>query len=163
MILNATNALKFIPSGVGQYGAKAQCGIDLSVCNITKIVGGEIGIKGKSIKPYQNVELIENNEHSYWKLTKGVYSLTFDQSIKLDNKHCANIIARSTLRRIACDIRSSLFDAGFECDNIGATLYVYSEEPVIIEKHSRLAQIVIEECEESEMYDGSYKGNKDLK
>lgn len=163
MILNAENVLKFLPNGLGQYGAKAQCGIDLSVCNINRIIGGEIGIEGKNILPYKSVDLIYKNDHYYWKLDKGVYSLTFDQGIKLDNKHCAEVIARSTMRRIACDVRSSLFDPGFECDNIGATLYVYSEEPIIIEKHSRLAQIVIKECEESEEYEGSYKGNKDLK
>jgi deoxycytidine triphosphate deaminase len=35
--------------------------------------------------------------------------------------------------------------------------------PIIIEKNSRLAQLMIHESEESEEYDGNYQGNKDLK
>ena len=31
MILNAKNILKFIPGGLGEFGAEAQCGIDLSI------------------------------------------------------------------------------------------------------------------------------------
>lgn len=164
MILNAENALKFIPSGIGKYGAKAQCGIDLSVANIRRIKGGKIFQKGKEIDEYEEVDFkITDNGTKVWALPNGVYSLEFDQDIKLDNKHCAEIIGRSTTNRLGCFIRSAVFDPGFECSSIGATMYVLGDNLVEVEEHSRLAQILIRECEESEIYEGSYKGNNDLK
>ena len=42
-------------------------------------------------------------------------------------------------------------------------MYVFSDNVIEIEKHSRLAQLLVLECEESEIYNGFYKGNKDLK
>lgn len=171
MVLDAKNALKFIPSGLCEHGKLAQVGIDLSIKDIRKIVGGKLYHDGKKeIDKYQDVDHIlepieEGSEETVktWLLTKGVYSLTFDQSIKLDNKHCAEVIGRSTTNRIGLFIRSAQFDPGFECPNIGATMYVFEDNLVEIQEGACLAQIKIEECEESEEYNGDYQGDKDLK
>ena len=164
MVLNANSILNFIPGGLGDFGAKAQCGIDLSIKNIRRIKGGKIFQDGKEIDEYEEVDsYINERGNRVFLLINGVYSLEFDQDIKLNNKHCAFVIGRSTTNRVGCIIRSSIFDPGFECPSIGATMYVFSDNVIEIEKHSRLAQLLVLECEESEIYNGFYKGNKDLK
>lgn len=169
MILKAENILDFIPSGLKKFGKLAQIGVDLSICNITRIKGGKLYQNGKKdITKYENVEsFLEEDENGdlvkTWKLPKGVYSLTFDQDIKLDNKHGAIIIGRSCTNRLGCLLRSAIFDSGFECPNIGATLYVMSDVDVEIQEGSRLAQLVVFDCEEAKLYNGDYKGKKDLK
>lgn len=163
MILNAKNILNFIPNGIGEFGAKAQCGIDLSIKNIKRIKGGKIFQNGKDIDEYEDVDFSYKNNNKIFVLPNGVYSLEFDQDIKLDNKHCAFVIGRSTTNRVGSIIRSSLFDPGFTCPSIGATMYVMGDNIVEIEEHSRLAQLVVFKCEESELYNGSYQGDKDLK
>lgn len=164
MVLNANNILNFIPNGLGEFGKKAQCGVDLSIKNIRRIKGGKIFREGKDIDEYEEVDTYTNeNKNKVFVLPNGVYSLEFDQDVKLDNKHCAIVIGRSTTNRVGCLIRSSVFDPGFKCPSIGATMYVLGDNAVEIEEQSCLAQLVILECEESDVYDGSYKGSKDLK
>ena len=59
MVLNAKNALKFIPSGLCEHGKLAQVGIDLSIKDIRKIVGGKLYHDGKKeIDKYQDVDHI---------------------------------------------------------------------------------------------------------
>jgi len=164
MVLNADNVLNFIPNGLGNFGKKAQCGIDLSIKNIRRIKGGKIFQKGKEIDEYEEVEIkINEKGNIVFILSKGIYSLEFDQDIKLDNKHCGHVKGRSTTNRVGCYIWSGEFDPGFECPSIGATMLVFSDNIVEIEEHSCLAQLILEECEESEEYNGSYKGEKDIK
>lgn len=163
MVLNANSILKFIPGGLGDFGAKAQCGIDLSIKNIRRIKGGKIFQNGKEIDEYEEVDTYTNEKgNKVFALPNGVYSLEFDQDIKLDNKHCGIIIGRSTTNRVGILIRSGWFDCGFE-STIGATMYALGDNIVEIEEHSRLAQLILFECEESEEYNGSYKGKKDIK
>lgn len=162
MTLNAKNALSFLPKGIGENGALAQIGIDLSVENITEIVGGELTIKGKYILPYKELKTLHRGNDIAWQLEAGkVYSLTFQQEIKLDSKHYAEVVGKSTTNRIACLIRSGIYDPGFE-SVMGATMYCFSDK-VCIERGAKLAQLVVKECQESELYDGSYQKNKDLK
>lgn len=168
MILNSDNVLDFIPSGLQQFGKKAQVGIDLSIKNITKIVGGKLFQNGKkNIKEYKNVSFYINDEGiKTWKLNKGVYSLTFDQTVQLDTKHCGKIVNKSTILRIGGFITSGVYDPGFKSsdEGCGATLFVFEDNSIEIEKGSCLVQLVIEECEEAESYSekGSYQHNKDL-
>lgn len=163
MVLNANSVLKFIPGGLGDFGAKAQCGIDLSIKNIRRIKGGKIFQDGKEIDEYEEVDTkINEKGNKVFVLPNGVYSLEFDQDVKIDNKHCGIIVGRSTTNRVGVLIRSGWFDCGFE-SIIGATMYVLGDNMIEIEEHSRLAQLILFECEESEEYNGSYKGNKDIK
>lgn len=169
MILNAKNVLKFIPNGLGEFGELAQVGVDLSVKNITKIKGGKIyqGKKKAEILKYEEAPYIfdkgeDGKDIKCWKLNYGVYSLTFHQGIKIDNKHCGMIIGRSSTNRASMLLRSGVFDSGFECEEAGATLYVFSDE-VEIQEGARLGQLVLAECEEASEYKGTYFGQNDLK
>lgn len=172
MILNADSVLKqFLNNDLGQFGKKAQVGIDLSITNIRQIIGGKICQNGsKEIEEYQEVEsydILKNDKGEKiktWILKPGcVYSLTFEQSIKLDKKHCGRVINKSTLLRLGCIITSGVYDPGFQSSDkgCGATLFCFNN--VEIEFGSKLAQLVVAECEDSESYakTGSYQGNKD--
>lgn len=167
MLLNSDNILNFIPNGIGKFGKKTQVGIDLSVINIRKIKGGKLYRNGKrEIDNYEDVDYYierdKEEEFKTWILDKGVYSLTFEQSIKLDNKHSAFIRNRSSILRIGSFITSGVFDPGFECKNIGATLFVFNNG-IEIQKDTRLAQLIIFENQETNLYKGNYQGDKDLK
>lgn len=163
MVLNADSVLNFMPSGLQEFGKKAQVGVDLSIKNITRISGGKLYQDNrKEIDPYTEVDFYKENNIKTWILDPGVYSLTFDQDIKLDSKHCAFIVGRSTTNRLGLLLRSAVFDPGFECSEIGATLYVFNKG-IEIQEHSRLAQLVIFESEDAETYQGSYQGDNDLK
>lgn len=164
MILNAESILKFLPNGLGNFGAKAQCGVDLSIKNIRRIKGGKIFQNGKEIDEYEEVDTYTNEKgNKVFVIPNGVYSLEFDQDIKLDNKHCGKVKGRSTTNRVGCYIWSGVFDPGFECPSVGATMLVAADNMVEVEEHSRLAQLVLAETEDCEEYNGSYKGDKDIK
>lgn len=161
MFLNANNIKNFVD--LGEFGKLAQVGIDLSVTNITQIIGGKLYKGGrKEIDEYQEVDSYSDNGIKTWILEAGkVYSLTFEQKVKLDDKHCAIVIGKSTTSRVGLYIKSCLFDPCFE-STIGATMYCFSDD-VEIQEGAMLAQFVIAECEEAEAYNGSYQGEKDLK
>lgn len=165
MLLNVKQIVEkfLITNGKGK---EAQVGYDLTIERITQISNGIILKDESKIMPYKEVEsdvyMIEpDKEKECWILAPGVYSLTFEQGIKLDTKHTAFIIHRSSILRAGCFITSGVFDPGFECDKIGATLFVVS--PITIEKGARIAQILIHENYESEAYDGQFQGDKDRK
>lgn len=106
----------------------------------------------------------ENGEQEYWLLPKGAYAVTFDQGLeKLNPDENAYIIQRSSLNRAGTRIEGSIFDPGFETEALGATMFVFAS--ILIAKHSRVAQITIEQNEAVEddfLYDGTWqnKANK---
>jgi len=137
---------------------KAQVGIDLSICEIREITGGYFAKDKKAvIHSYDDISLIGD----CWHLRAGkVYSLTFDQHIKLDEFHSAFIKHKSSLLRAGAFITSGVFDPGFE-SQIGATMFVFNN--ITIEKGALLAQVIIHENYPTEKYNGNYQKDKDLK
>jgi len=148
-------------------GKEAQVGYDVTVCEITAIQQGQIGFEKKDnyIEDYLPLTLEdENTEKPYWILAAGVYSLTFEQGVKLDNRHAGHFVHRSSVLRSSGLITSGVFDPGFECDQAGATLFVMHR--MVIYKGARVAQFVCEETfpvEKEALYNGSYQKDKDLK
>jgi len=157
MLLNAQNIMQFLTPSEG-VGGKAQVGYDLSIKNITKIIGGNICKTFKEIMPYEQV--VCNSENT-WELEQGVYSLTFNEGIKLDSTHSGFVIHKSSILRCGGFITSGVFDSGFECKEIGATLFVAAR--IEIERGASLAQFLIVENQPAELYNGNYQGEKDLK
>jgi len=135
MLLNSDQASVFLTGG-----KKQQVGIDLTVKNIRKIEGGSITIDyGTKPNPYTEVE--RGNLDSVFVLPRGIYSLEFDQGVKLDNKHAGLIIHRSSINKVGAKILSGIYEPGFWCDTIGATLHVI-DKPVYIERGARIAQFI---------------------
>ncbi len=150
-------------------GKEAQVGYDVTVNNITKIRTGVIGLSKEDtkIQEYFDIALYgmqDGSNSKYWDLDSGVYSLTFDQGVKLDNKHCGYFVHRSSILRASGFITSGIFDNGFECNQAGATLFVMNSLTIL--KGARIAQFVCQETHQvanKDLYKGSYQGNKDLK
>lgn len=167
MILNATNAAKFIEES--EFSQRAQCGIDLSVKKINKIYGSSPKTLNKVLKAktlinpetYKEVELEELEGNIGWFLHPGTYDFQFNERVTLDNNHCALVLQRSSIPRTCGGITTkSLFDPGFSTKEhtIGTTFVI--NQPIFIEKDARVAQMVIFECEESEEYKGQFLGEK---
>jgi len=163
MILNALNVTPFITSGL-ELAHKAQVSYDLTVAHITKVTGGFIGKFAKGINEYEEISFVINgNGNKVWELEKGeTYSITFQQNIKLDSTHIALIWHKSTVLRCAAQLVSGVYDPGFESTKGCGCELICNAKFLSIEEGAPLAQLLIFECQESEMYNGNYQGNKDL-
>lgn len=158
----------------------AQVGVDLTIAKVSRIISdnkGEGGVvyndataKRADVKArfaaYEDIEPIES-EHvgemiEIFSLSPGAYSIEFDQGLKnLSSEDTAFIVQRSTLGRNGAMIRSSVYDPGFGTPKMGAILYVWV--PIRIEKHARVAQIVVHENYTAEEYNGSFQGHDDFR
>jgi len=143
-------------------GEKAQVGYDLTLKAVKKVRGGMV-LKDKTVlEDYEDVSptLTATGKYVY-SLTPGVYSLTFDQGIKLDNRHTAFIRHRSSILRCGAQITSGVYDPAFEVDEMGAVMFV--SNTMHIEKGARVAQVILFENYEADAYSGQFLGAKDIK
>jgi deoxycytidine triphosphate deaminase len=158
MLLNSNQIANHIIES--DYSKRAQIGIDLSVQKIELISGGSVVYKDKThIDPslYQEVDLIQIDNKDCWKLDKGVYSVTFNEGIKVPADAAAKITHRSSLYRTGTIIESPWWDPGFYCDTMNTTMIVTNS--IIIEKNARIAQIAFWRVEEvGEQYNGQFQG-----
>jgi deoxycytidine triphosphate deaminase len=180
-MLNSEEIFQFLidPSNLA---IKQQVGVDLTLETVKEIVGNnhhylgiyygnyilkdktfiEKSITYKTIDP--TLMLIDNceNKKQCWHLNKGIYSLTFNQGCKLPNNIKAEIVGRSSLNRLGALIRSSIYDPGFETEQMGVTLYTFL--PIVIEYQARVAQIVMDYCNPIDnLYNGQFQKEKDIK
>ena len=140
MLLNSNQISKYITES--EFSKRAQIGIDLSVCKIENIDVGSVVYKDKTyINPegYENLKTHLIDGKDCWRLEKGVYSVTFNEGIKVPNNCAAKITHRSSLFRTGTIIESPWWDPGFYCDNMNTTMVVTNT--IIIEKNARIAQI----------------------
>jgi len=147
-------------------GKKAQVGYDLTVKDVKLIRGGMLFADETQLEPYdevktQKVQKVENDHREVWALTAGVYSVTFEQGCKLDDKTTAFIRQRSSILRMGGTVTSGVYDPGFEVDEMGGVMTL--TKGVLIEKGARLAQIIMYENNPAELYDGQWQKDKDVK
>jgi dUTP pyrophosphatase len=128
-----------------------QNGIDLTLGSVQKVKGGYLGKEERVINEYENLEARENGVYY---LEEGVYSINFQQEIKVPEDMCAEIIQRSTLNRIGGFILAGLYDSGFN-NQVGAILRVSSG--LKIEKGARVAQIIFQDANPASLYKGIYQ------
>ena len=141
-------------------GKRAQNGFDLSLKEVKCIQGSGIVHKNKTDVPmYIPVPL---TEEGYYLLSKGVYSITFNEGVEVPGEHCGMIKTRSSLIRNGCVIDSGWYDTGFKVPEMGAMLFVNSDS-IKIEKDARVAQLILFEAEDTDNYDGQFQNNKDVK
>ena len=148
----------------------AQHGVDLNLIKIERIVGaGIIPYKGKTQLPkYEQIkprlvpfESLEDEVLS-WHLQPGTYSVTFQQGCRIPNNQMLLIRQRSSLLRCGTFLHSSVFDAGFETQNIGTVIVVTL--PITIQYNARIAQIYNHECTAVEnLYNGQFQNDKQRK
>ena len=150
-----------------QLAKPAQVGVDITVDSIAKIHGGAVI---SDITIHGRVEVLAPQEFKdesnpfvpieAWMLEPGVYAVKFDQGLNgLAADENASIVQRSSLNRNGVRVQGSIYDPGYSCAALGATLY--AAVPIVIHRHARIAQLIIETnepVEEKELYNGQYQG-----
>lgn len=160
MLLNADRINALIRTKAGK---PAQVGIDLTVKEIKGINGGRLYKDQTILHDYSPLTLSIDDEgrEGWWLIGGHPYSVTFEQGIELDNTHAGFIRHRSSLLRMGWSCTSGVYDPSFYVDEMGAVMKGNSN--IFIEKGSRIAQIIIFECYESEAYNGQWLGSLDKK
>jgi deoxycytidine triphosphate deaminase len=161
-MLNSTQILeKGLLKLDNSKGKAAQIGYDLSVKEIKELRGiGRVN-KDKTILPeYDIIPLF--GENNGWFLEPGYYEVTFWEGCKIPNNYVGLIRQRSSMLRNGSLLHSSVFDPGFETDEMGSFIAVF--RPIFIEKDARIAQIYFHECTPvEETYSGQFQNDKQRK
>jgi len=164
MLLNANQVEQMLTTN--GKGKKAQVGYDLTVVDVKAIRGGMLFSDATMLDKYDDVTLStveksEGDERNVWVLHPGIYSVTFEQGCKLDDKTTAFIRQRSSILRMGGTVTSGVYDPGFEVDQMGGVMTL--TKSVVLEKGARLAQIIMFENNSAELYDGQWQKDKDVK
>jgi deoxycytidine triphosphate deaminase len=162
-------------------GKPAQVGYDLSLKSVNKIgdpntpnnpqyittTQPQIGmiLKDKTIlNVYTPLATIKIDGYEGWLLYPGAYDVTFHEGCKIAANRVGMIRQRSSLLRNGAIIASSIFDPGFETDNMGTIMIVTAT--IFIEKDARVAQMYFHECDgvaEENLYNGQWQGDSQRK
>ena len=156
---------------INSKGKPAQVGYDLSAKSINVI--GEIHedeaipaigmvLKDKTIlNTYTPVQTRKIDGVEGWLLYPGAYDVTFHEGCKIAANRVGMIRQRSSLLRNGAIIASSIFDPGFETDNMGIIMIVTAT--IFIEKDARVGQMYFHECDEvseDKLYNGQFQNDK---
>lgn len=170
MLLNSKDILeKGLVKVENSHGKPAQVGYDLSLKEVRRVGGDGLGI-GKVLKDKTLLNTTRVIGTAMldgvlgWILPAGYYEFTFHEGCKLSPNHTGFICQRSSLLRNGSLIRSSIFDPGFETDNIGT--YCLINEPIFIEENARVAQMYFFEnstVSADQLYSGQWQGDKQRK
>ena len=149
-------------------GKPAQVGYDLSVKQVNK-VGNPVpnGMIGRVLKDqtilntHTPVEKISLEGKRGFLLYEGVYDVIMNEGCKIAPNRVGLIRQRSSLMRNGAIITSSVFDPGFETDNVGTYMIVF--ETIFIEEDARVAQMYFHEytpVSEDQLYNGQWQNDK---
>jgi len=151
-------------------GKPAQVGYDLSAKSINTIGKDEFNsrpnigmvLKDKTIlNNYTPVETKTIDGVEGWLLYPGAYDITFHEGCKIAANRVGMIRQRSSLLRNGAIIASSIFDPGFETDNMGTIMIVTAT--IFIEQDARVGQMYFHECDgvaEENLYNGQWQNDK---
>lgn len=142
-------------------GAKAQVGYDLTLKSIKRVHGGSVLADKTQVIPYTDEIVTVQNGKQVYELAPDTYSITFEQGVKLPNDKTAFIRHRSSVLRCGATITSGVYDPGFEVEEMGAVMI--TTQPITIEVGARVAQVIIFDNNDAELYDGQWMGTKDVK
>lgn len=136
-------------------------GVDLNVIDFQRVIGnGHIPQEGRTLLPMkETVQPIDGGHgNMQYHLEPGIYEVTFQQGCKIPSGQRMNLIHRSSVARNGGQIVSSMFDSGFETDNIGTTIKL--NVPVIIDYGARICQAYctsVNEVAPEDMYNGQWQ------
>ena len=151
-------------------GKPAQVGYDLSAKSINAIGKDEFNskpnigmvLKDKTIlNNYTPVETKTIDGVEGWLLYPGAYDITFHEGCKIAANRVGLIRQRSSLLRNGAIIASSVFDPGFETENMGTIMIVTAT--IFIEQDARVGQMYFHECDgvaEENLYNGQWQNDK---
>lgn len=142
-----------------------QVGVDLELIKVEQVFGGGIVPKqGKTVLAKREEVIphtVANGQSNadVWRLEPGVYDITLAQGCKIPANQRLQIIQRSSLLRNGALLVSSMFDPGFETNNIGTILHV--RVPITIEVGARIAQAYVTGVNDVDnLYEGQWQGDK---
>lgn len=151
-------------------GKPAQVGYDLSIKSVN-VIGDEDNISRPNIGMVLKDKTILNNYTPVetkmidgvegWLLYPGAYDITFHEGCKIAPNRVGMIRQRSSLLRNGAIIASSIFDPGFETENMGTIMIVAAT--IFIEKDARVGQMYFHECDsvaEENLYNGQWQNDK---
>jgi deoxycytidine triphosphate deaminase len=151
-------------------GKPAQVGYDLSVKSINVIGKDDLSskpnigmvLKDKTIlNNYTPVPIKKIDGVEGWLLYSGAYDITFHEGCKIAPYTVGMIRQRSSLLRNGAIIASSIFDPGFETENMGTIMIVTAT--IFIEQDARIGQMYFHECDEvaaENLYNGQWQNDK---
>jgi len=174
------NAQQILDKGLlkleSSKGKAAQIGYDLSLKEVNRIgisvenssnaiyADNKIGkvLKDKTeLTTYTPVDTTKLDGVDGWLLYPGAYDITFYEGCKIPSNYVGLIRQRSSMLRNGTVLHSSVFDPGFETENMGTVMVV--NETIFIEEGARVAQIYFHECTpvgEENLYNGQWQGDK---
>lgn len=145
----------------------AQHGVDCNLIGVRRVEGnGLIPATGKTKLgnytqiPTTKIDIIEEGSSErtayVWNLEPGVYDITLAQGCKIPKNQRLELVQRSSLLRNGAMIVSSLFDAGFETENMGTVMHVRAA--ISIEVNARVCQAYCSVSNDVEnLYDGQFQ------
>ena len=163
MMLNAEQIIeKDLLKLDNSKGKAAQIGYDLSVKEIKSLHGyGRILLNRTILPGYESIKTTTLDTEG-WELDPGYYEVTFWEGCKIPNNYVGLIRQRSSMLRSGALLHSSVFDPGFETEEMGSFIAVF--HPIFIEKDARIAQIYFHECEPVvSAYNGQFQNDKQRK
>lgn len=116
-------------------------------------------VLSETVKRKRVTKLINPDESGWYDLRKGTYEITFMSEVEIGPDESGLIVTRSTLNRNGVFISSGLWDSGYR-GTLGAALH----NPVgrfVVERGTRLAQLVIWKAKALHSYNGQYGRNAD--
>lgn len=131
-----------------------QNGIDLTIKSISKLNNFTwYNILTKNERKHIDRFDMKFNKENTILLQIGIYDILFNEEINIPNEMCATIYTRSTLNRGWNFITAWLYDAWYK-GMLGWILHI--NIPLLLEKDSRIAQIVFNKAEKGGLYEGIY-------
>jgi len=119
-------------------------------------------LKDKTIlNNYTPVKLTKIDGVEGWLLYPGSYDVTFHEGCKISPNKVGMIRQRSSLLRNGAIIASSIFDPGFETENMGTIMIVTAT--IFIEQDARVGQMYFHECDsvnKENLYNGQWQNDK---
>jgi len=127
-------------------------GVDLTLSAVFEQTSpGRVGRDDKTIGDRRE----RDPEDGVYRLDPGGYVVRYGERIHVPREHVGFLYPRSSLLRNSCMLDTAVWDAGYEGRGEGL-LEVY--HPVELERHARVAQLVLAMASHETEYNGSYQG-----
>ena len=135
-------------------------GIDLNVISIKMMTSmGVLHENGeKSHADLQEIEYYDHRGTTGWKVSPGMYAVTFDQGCEIPKGSAVFITHRSSLLKSGATITSGIYDYGYESKNVEAFMIVHNT--LFIELGARIAVAYELESDAKLNYKNQYKKGK---
>lgn len=152
---------------------KAQVGVDLSVKNVMKFKTSGKVFKDQTyasctepIGTTYIYDSLKQQTREVWDLTPGTYIIELNEGCSFSPNDTGFIILRSSLNRCGVSIESAVWDPGYtsvegdEVNTMSVRMTVHNPHGFELEKNARVAQLVVVDNQDTEVYNGQWQGGR---